>query len=369
LLIFGIHTYGQVVCTVLPEEQTLCYGGKITLIASTTPDTLTYTYTWMKGNTVLTDSNRRFLALTNVTFADTGYYRCIARSIEDTTLLDTSNFAHLGMMAKLTMDTLYRSNELGCPGTCKGQMRTHISGGNPPYIYDWPGELQDTLAYGLCKGKYILKVIDHDTSHCISRAYTIETLKTPDILITKKPGDTVYLTNPFLTLEYPDTSSHNISTWTWKYGDKFTVESVNPAIHAYTNTGLYTVTLVFTDTHGCTDSVSDSVRVMTIKLKVSPVITPNGDGGNDSWLIKEQVSDKNFSDVDLTKVYLSTDMEVFDRWGKRVFQATNYKSGDWDGGNLSDGVYFFVFKCHGQYGDDVYRGSVTILGRNFHSNQ
>ena len=363
LLSIGIHSFGQVTCTVLPEEVTLCYGGRITLIATAEPDSMTFTYEWMKGSTIITDSTRRFLVLQDVTFADTGNYRCIATSTEG--LSGTSNIAHLGMFAKLTMDTLYRSNALGCPGTCKGQMKTHISGGHPPYVYDWPGELQDTLAYGLCEGKYILKVIDNDTSHCVSRAYTVETLKIPDIIFTKKPGDTVYLTNPYLTVEYPDSSRHNISTWTWKFGDKSSVEGVNPATHAYGRTGFFVVSLVFTDTHGCVDSVSDSLTVRTINLKINPILTPNGDQTNDTFLVKEKITDTNYQNVDLSIVYLSTEMIIFDRWGKKVYQANNYKSGDWDGGNLADGVYFYVFKCHGQYGDDVYRGSVTIMGRNF----
>ncbi|MCK4360605.1 MAG: gliding motility-associated C-terminal domain-containing protein, partial [Bacteroidales bacterium] len=49
------------------------------------------------------------------------------------------------------------------------------------------------------------------------------------------------------------------------------------------------------------------------------------------------------------------------RWGKKVYEINNYKN-DWDGGNLSDGVYFYILKCHGEFGDDIFKSSLTIIG-------
>ena len=34
---------------------------------------------------------------------------------------------------------------------------------------------------------------------------------------------------------------------------------------------------------------------------------------------------------------------------------------DWDGDNLPEGTYFYVLKCYGNTGEDVFRGAVTIL--------
>jgi hypothetical protein len=67
--------------------------------------------------------------------------------------------------------------------------------------------------------------------------------------------------------------------------------------------------------------------------------------------------------MDYRTAYLGTELWVYDRWGKRVFHQVNYKSGDWDGGNCSDGVYFYVLKCNGQYNDEDFKGTVTILDR------
>lgn len=373
LLFAGMAGHGQVTCTVSPEQKTLCYGGTITLTATAEPDTVAYTYQWLRGSGAITDSTRKYLLFPEVTFADTGFYYCVATSEFGDS--DTSNAAHLMMLPKLTIDTLYRSNSLGCPGVCKGQMKTRISGGTPPYTYQWYEgnpygyHNNDTMVDGLCEGKYTLKVYDNDSSYCVFRNYKIEVLKVPEVVFTTDPGDTVYLTNPFLTVEYPDTSKKDIATWTWKFGDTFEIESLNPATHAYTTTGEFVVKLQYEDMNGCVDSVADTVIVRTAKLRISPLLTPNGDQKNDTFIIKAWKDDETSIDIDLREVYISNEMIIFDRWGKKVYSKTNYLSGDWDGGNLADGVYYFVFKCHGQYGDDVYKGSVVIMARDFNSGQ
>jgi hypothetical protein len=67
------------------------------------------------------------------------------------------------------------------------------------------------------------------------------------------------------------------------------------------------------------------------------------------------------SGLDFSEVYLSNELQILDRWGRKVYSKTNYRSGEWDGAKLSDGAYFYILVCHGYYGDDVFRGSVTIL--------
>ncbi len=71
------------------------------------------------------------------------------------------------------------------------------------------------------------------------------------------------------------------------------------------------------------------------KVDVPNVITPNGDGFND--VFKPQLEGD----------FLSLEMEIFDRWGKRVYRQESKESLSWDATNVSDGVYFCVieFRC------------------------
>jgi gliding motility-associated-like protein len=365
LLFTGFHAFSQFTCTVTPADAIMCPGLTIRFEASV-DDTGTYTYQWTKNGSILADSVRTLLVIQNLSITDSGTYRCIATR---ETVSVTSNAAHLKVLEKLNIDTLYRYNELGCPESpqnpnpCKGQFKTHVSGGTPPYDYHWGGgHSQDTIVFGLCPGYYRLIVYDSDSSHCNSSRYFVDVLRLPKIEFTMDPTDTVYLTNPTLTVSFPDTSEKHLTNWEWDFGDGSKVPNINPAQHAYYKTGNYLVTLNFTDNNGCDTTISDSIIVRTANLQIPSVFTPNGDGYNDTFmiLIKDAGRDKEFSEA-----YLGNEMLIFDRWGKKVYSKTNYKSGDWDGGRNPDGVYYYILKLQGYYGNEVYKGSIMIIASGF----
>jgi len=75
----------------------------------------------------------------------------------------------------------------------------------------------------------------------------------------------------------------------------------------------------------------------------------NGDGIND------------FYEVPNLDRYISNQLVVFNRWGERVYESKNY-SNDWDGGNLPDGVYFYILKCQGYWKEDIFRDRCRFMG-------
>jgi hypothetical protein len=371
-LLSAILATAQITVTVTPDSIMVCHGGKATFTAAVhDPDTVsTYSYHWLfKGAPVAgTDTLSAFLALTNISGTDTGYYACIARDTANPAKIDTSKSVYLGMLAELHIDTLYRYNQLACPrpDSCKGQMKVLISGGNPPYTYEWgSGHSQDTIGYNLCKGTHLLTVTDSDTTHCISREYTIEVLKLPKISFVMSPPDTLYLSKPTLTVEFPDTSEKLLTNWNWDFNDKSKViPDVNPCQHDYSTAGIYYVKLTFTDLDGCDSTVYDTITVKTIRLFVPNVITPGK--GDDNSKLNIRAADESGKkpvgeNLDLNEIYLSTELYILNRQGHKVYQKSNYQSGDWDGGNLADGVYYYILNCHGANGDEVYRGAITIL--------
>lgn len=70
-------------------------------------------------------------------------------------------------------------------------------------------------------------------------------------------------------------------------------------------------------------------------MNLPNVVTPNGDGFNDVF------------EPQLEGDFLSMEMEIFDRWGKRVYRQESKESLSWDAANVSDGVYFCAieFRC------------------------
>jgi gliding motility-associated-like protein len=106
------------------------------------------------------------------------------------------------------------------------------------------------------------------------------------------------------------------------------------------------------------DSVSkfDSTEVIHLDNTGCPVpipnhFTPNGDNYNDTWNISNTVYFPNF------------ELYVFNKWGQQVHsQKHTYTpwDGRWNGINVPDGTYYYVFYYDGGKGKHE-KGDVTIL--------
>lgn len=107
-----------------------------------------------------------------------------------------------------------------------------------------------------------------------------------------------------------------------------------------------------TDYYGCKSK--DSVMLTVVEdYMVIPnnVITPDGNGGNDVWIVKNIES------------YPNNEISVFDRWGREVFQTTSYQN-DWgatnqEGGVLMDGTYYYVIEFPDE--KKVLKGAITVI--------
>jgi gliding motility-associated-like protein len=105
---------------------------------------------------------------------------------------------------------------------------------------------------------------------------------------------------------------------TWDNGSETTTREI-------TDFGTYWATL----RNSC-GSVSDTIHIkkLSVTYSVPNVITPNGDGLNDSFIISD--------DMDTPIV-----LEVFNRWGQRVFYSAAYDD-RWSGSGVATGTYYYV---------------------------
>lgn len=77
--------------------------------------------------------------------------------------------------------------------------------------------------------------------------------------------------------------------------------------------------------------------------------TPNGDGKNDYFVIKGLEN------------YKSNEIKIFDRWGKMVYTAANYRN-DWAGNNLDMDTYMYVLKVKDLHNKEhLIKGDVTLI--------
>lgn len=139
------------------------------------------------------------------------------------------------------------------------------------------------------------------------------------------------------------------SRFFWSPGDLLN-DSVllNPIAFPRTTTTYAFTTLT---PEGCT--CIDRVTVTVIPLiKIPNTFTPNQDGTNDIWIIEN---------VDL---YEDVELNVYNRWGDRVYFVKGYKTGnEWDGGSLPEATYYYVLRF--KYPDTdkkyEYTGGITII--------
>jgi len=64
--------------------------------------------------------------------------------------------------------------------------------------------------------------------------------------------------------------------------------------------------------------------------------------------------------IDYLNLYDIKRVTIFNRWGTQVFHSDDYQN-DWDGGDVSDGVYFYVIELWKGNVDTYYYGTLTIM--------
>ncbi|HAL64915.1 MAG TPA: hypothetical protein DCP10_05025, partial [Bacteroidales bacterium] len=122
----------------------------------------------------------------------------------------------------------------------------------------------------------------------------------------------------------------------------------------------YRVRLYAINNDNCDTAVVKFIPLQRPKVEVPNVFTPNADGINDVLIIK--VDGKTETDQpSLLRYYERMELVIMNRWGRKLYESKDYRN-DWDGGKLADGTYFYVLKCIGRFGEEVYKGSIAIMG-------
>ena len=120
--------------------------------------------------------------------------------------------------------------------------------------------------------------------------------------------------------------STGATAWSWSFGDFSGASSVlqNPH-YFYPDSGCFTVSLIVTNSYGCTDTAYAPVCVLPLFSFYAPnAFTPNGDGLNDLCMPKGV-------GIDPSHYHLM----LFDRWGNLLFETYTWGQG-WDG-HANDG--------------------------------
>jgi gliding motility-associated-like protein len=112
-----------------------------------------------------------------------------------------------------------------------------------------------------------------------------------------------------------------------------------------------TYTVRVTNAGGCVSSASVTITVAEdYKLIATNILTPNGDGVNDTWTIQN---------IDM---YPNNEMRIFDRGGREMYGKKGYDN-SWNGTSrgidLAEGTYYYII-TYGP-GKLVQKGFITII--------
>ncbi|NIG54508.1 MBG domain-containing protein [Chitinophaga sp. Cy-1792] len=177
----------------------------------------------------------------------------------------------------------------------------------------------------------------------ISGAITITVYPLPVVTI-QASGPTTISKGETITL-----SSSGGGTYAWEPATG--LSNVNGAVTNARPAQTTTYKVVVTSDQGCMADAAITINVKEdYKLESTNILTPNGDGHNDFWVVKN---------IDM---YPDNEVKVFDRAGRLVFRQRNYSNtwnGTVNGSPLAEGTYYYIIDMGA--GKPQFKGFITIV--------
>ncbi len=135
--------------------------------------------------------------------------------------------------------------------------------------------------------------------------------------------------------------------YSWKSAQGLTNTNTFSLLVKPEKTTTYMVTIKTEE--GCV--ITDEVTVTVLpRLATTNALTPNGDGMNDTWVIKN------------IENYPNAQIEVFNQWGNKVFSSVGYKTpwdGKMNGKDLPVAAYYYTIKF--SKNEAPLSGSITLI--------
>lgn len=141
-----------------------------------------------------------------------------------------------------------------------------------------------------------------------------------------------------LVVEFTNLSEGNLFNWDFGNGDTETTTTPDAVLTSiYEAEGVFPVTLTLVSGVTTCSVTHDVVVYAASEIVLMPnIVTADGSGNNDTFAI-------------LTKGMSTLDVEIFDRWGKKVGTIAN-PSASWNPRDYPDGTYFYTLKATGRDG-------------------
>jgi Bacterial lectin/CHU_C Type IX secretion signal domain len=212
-------------------------------------------------------------------------------------------------------------------------------------------------------GVYIVNVTDL-TNGCVTSEAVSLTTDTIHPIITLSESDTLSCKHPVVTLDNYALQSVSNPQFSWSTIDgnfQGLTSLANPIV---TTEGTYTLT-VTNQNNGCssladfTVPINENIHFDVQDIELPNIITFNGDSANYIW----RPFLKSNAEEDIMPYLSEYRLQVFNRWGNRVFEST-VSTPYWKPNDLSEGTYYYILEFLTYCGEGASTktdGSITIL--------
>ena len=280
-----------------PSQSSICSGTSVILTANS--DISGTSFIWSNN---ISGNNITVIPSTTTTYAVTG-----------TTNQGCTGTASVTINVSQPPIIDYTTTQSHC-GQSDGNIITNVTGGIPPFIYQWSNGANTSNLNNIPAGNYNLTITDANGCSSTINITLVEASK-PQANFAPKPQITT-IDDPII---YFENYSIGASSYQWDFGDGYSSTYFSPT-HAYDFPGVYHVVLSVSDQYGCVDTVGANIIINDITNIFLPnAFTPNGNNINELYNIMGTGIDPS-----------TFEMRIFDRWGKQLFYTTDY-SASWDG--------------------------------------
>jgi gliding motility-associated-like protein len=245
-----------------------------------------------------------------------------------------------------------------CPGETLTFSVASVTGAAPLPSYQWQvdganvaGATRATFSSTTLRNGQVVTLVLTTTDACGQSATAtsngVAAQVLPPVVVNASP-DVEILAGTSVTLQGTASGTSTV-TWTPALGLTFpNNDQLRPEVSP-TVTTTYTLSA---GTGAC--AASDQVTVTVRQpIRIPNAFSPNGDGNDDTW------------QIDFIDQFPDNTVTVFNRWGTKIFSATNYSRanewrGDINGQPAPFGTYYYVIVTKGPLGKS-YAGWIQII--------
>lgn len=270
-----------------------------------------FEYQWFKDGVALVGETNNSLSLDS--YLDNGDYYLQVKAINLTSTEPTDKLTVKLMIEDPTITSVPDSNSL-CPNT--GGITYTIEGGlEPNHTYEWFKDSDATpIATNVIDivvdevGEYTLKITGPG---CEKKIDPIGVVLFDDSVVTVTPSEIVVLNQSGTVTVTADGAESYV--WHLGEGTSGAILSTNETLNV-SNLGFYTVVATVGN---CAVEKTIEVVEQDDQVIVPNVVTPNGDGKNDTWKISNRYAFQP-----------SVTIIIYNSEGKELINSTDYKN-DW----------------------------------------